>query len=155
MDPQAPSTDLDPRAGALLGAVVRAYPGWLRARMGAIAGDVHGANEAVERAVAAAAAWLQDALGRLLATDPDEQRSNPLHVIRSASRFANVELAVLGVTPPARDEFDTRAMPDDTYAIGPLAWMDLGQDVHDAGIEWGAWKAATVITRRRSEGLRD
>ncbi|MFM8553079.1 MAG: hypothetical protein ACKOBO_00470 [Acidimicrobiales bacterium] len=155
MDPQETSGDLDPRAGALLDAVVRAYPGWLRARMAAISGGAHGEEEATQRAVAAASAWLHDSLATLLATDPDEQRSNPLHVIRGASRFANAELAVLGVVPPARDEFDTRAMPDDTYAVGPLAWIDLGQDVHDAGIEWGAWKAATVITRRRAEAARD
>jgi hypothetical protein len=24
--------------------------------------------------------------------------------------------------------------------------------VHEAGITWGAWKAATVLTRRRAEG---
>lgn len=155
MDPQAHPVDLDPRARALLDAVVRAYPAWLRGRMKTLAVGTEGADEATERAVAAAAAWLHDALGELLATDPDEQRSNPLQVIRGASRFANAELAVLGVTAPVRDEFDTRAMPDDTYAIGPLAWLDLGQDVHDAGIEWGAWKAATVITRRRAEAARD
>ncbi|MGA1361385.1 MAG: hypothetical protein ACO36A_00520 [Ilumatobacteraceae bacterium] len=155
MDPQAPSTELDPRARALLDAVVRAHPAWLRARMKEIAGGARGADEATERAVAAASAWLPGALATLLATDPDEQRSNPLHVIRSASRFANAELAALGVAAPVRDEFDTRAMPDDTYALGPLAWIDLGQDVHGAGIEWGAWKAATVITRRRAEAARD
>ena len=43
-------------------------------------------------------------------------------------------------------------MPDDVYAIGPLAWIDMGDDVHEAGISWGAWKAATVLTRRRAEG---
>lgn len=155
MDPQAPSTEPDPRAGALLEAVVRVYPAWLRGRMTQISGGAQGAVEATERAVAAASAWLHDALATLLATDPDEQRSNPLQVIRSASRFANAELAVLGVDAPERDEFDTRAMPDDTYALGPLAWIDLGQDVHEAGIEWGAWKAATVIMRRRAEATRD
>ena len=43
-------------------------------------------------------------------------------------------------------------MPDDVYAIGPLAWSDLGEEVHEAGITWGAWKAATVLVRRRAEG---
>jgi hypothetical protein len=28
----------------------------------------------------------------------------------------------------------------------------MGDDVHEAGISWGAWKAATVLTRRRAEG---
>jgi hypothetical protein len=43
-------------------------------------------------------------------------------------------------------------MPDDMFALGPLTWRDLGDDVHDAGIEWGAWKAAMIISRRRDEG---
>jgi hypothetical protein len=43
-------------------------------------------------------------------------------------------------------------MPHDHYAVGPLTWKDLSEDVHDAGITWGAWKAATVLTRRRAEG---
>ena len=64
---------------------------------------------------------------------------------------AVVELAVLGVPEPQRDEFERSAMPDDTYALGPVAWIDLGQEVHDAGIEWGAWKAAVIISRRRQE----
>jgi len=33
-----------------------------------------------------------------------------------------------------------------------LTWRDLGEEVHDAGISWGAWKAATILTRRRADG---
>ena len=130
---------------------MRAYPGFLTGRMNELSAGCEGAREAAERAVAASCEWLRDALGRLLTTDPDEQRANPLHVIRGAARFANAELAVLGVPEPQRDEFERSAMPDDTYALGPVAWIDLGQEVHDAGIEWGAWKAAVIISRRRQE----
>ncbi|MEY4365890.1 MAG: hypothetical protein RLZZ305_1234 [Actinomycetota bacterium] len=151
MDPTSATPTVDPRAGALLDAVLRAYPGYLAGRMHELSAGHEGAQESTERAVSAACAWLRDALGRLLAADPDVQRASPLHVIRGAARFANTELAVLGVPEPQRDEFERSAMPDDTYALGPVAWIDLGQEVHDAGIEWGAWKAAVIISRRRQE----
>ena len=93
-------------------------------------------------------------LDRLLDTDVDDQRENPLHVLRRGSRRIAALLAAESVPAPTRDEFEMRAMPDDTYGIGPLAWRDLGERVHEAGIEWGAWKAALVLTRRRDEGKR-
>lgn len=93
-------------------------------------------------------------LSRLLATDVDDQRENPLHVLRRGSQRIAAFLAAEAVPAPARDEFEVRAMPDDVYGIGPLAWRDLGERVHEAGIEWGAWKAAIVLTRRRGEGKR-
>lgn len=93
-------------------------------------------------------------LARLLGTDVDDQRENPLHVLRRGSRRIAAFLAAESVPAPTRDEFEERAMPDDVYAIGPLAWRDLGERVHEAGIEWGAWKAALVLTRRREEGKR-
>ncbi len=98
---------------------------------------------------------LTEQLSRLLATDVDEQRRNPLQVIRESTAPMNDVLRSFGVPEPHRDEFERRSMPTDVYAIGPLTWRDLGDDVHDAGIEWGAWKAATVLTRRRAEGKLD
>jgi hypothetical protein len=107
------------------------------------------------RVSAQAAQWATDELAAFLAVDVDDQRTNPLHLLRSASRFATDLLDAAGAARPARDEFETRAMPGDVFAIGPLAWVDLGDDVHEAGINWGAWKAATVLTRRRAEGKLD
>ena len=146
-------------ATALLSAVCAAYPAWVRGRIVVIArasgrdlspDDLVRADAAVGRAVS----WLEAELRGLLATDVDEQRVNPLQVMRRAARFAADVLESIGVPVPTRDEFEHRAMPEDPYGIGPLAWRDLGESVHDAGIEWGAWKAATVLTRRREEGRR-
>jgi len=81
-----------------------------------------------------------------------QRRSTRLHIPRCASRLATELLDGAGAARPPRDEFETRAMPDDVFAVGPLAWVDLGDEVHEAGISWGAWKAATVLTRRRAEG---
>lgn len=101
------------------------------------------------------ASFVKEQLGVMLSTDVDEQRTNPLEVLRASTRFATSVLREAGVQAPQRDEFQQRLDPDDEYLLGPMSWMDLGEDVHEAGIEWGAWKAATVLTRRRAEGKLD
>ncbi|MEY3588820.1 MAG: hypothetical protein RJA47_1416 [Actinomycetota bacterium] len=144
---------------ALFDAVTAVFEGWLRTRTEQLA---RGAGRslsgpetaALAAAVVSAADEARDGLCALLATDVDEQRQNPLHVLRSSIRPVTRFLRTLGVPENTRDEFEMRAMPDDSYAIGPLAWIDMGEDVHEAGISWGAWKAATVLTRRRAEGMR-
>ena len=150
-----PATDrLEGYPLALHAAVDAVFEGWYRGRITAIAsasGAVLDVTDAA-RVSAEAARWVRNELAAFLAVDVDEQRTNPLHLLRSASRFATELLDVAGAARPPRDEFETRAMPDDVYAVGPLAWVDLGDEVHEAGISWGAWKAATVLTRRRAEG---
>jgi len=100
-------------------------------------------------------AYVREHLSGLLATDVDNQRSNPLEVLRASTRFANAVLRETEVPSPSRDEFQQRLDTNDEYLLGPMTWMDLGEAVHEAGIEWGAWKAATVLTRRRAEGKLD
>jgi hypothetical protein len=72
--------------------------------------------------------------------------------LRRSTSFATAVLQEAQIPPVHRDEFDKSALPDDVYAIGPLTWRDLSEEVHEVGITWGAWKAATVIQRRRAEG---
>ena len=154
----SPATDrLEGYPLALHEAVTGAFGQWYSARITAIITDSGvtippGAEEDIARAAADAGAWVAHELLALLATDVDEQTTNPLHLLRGAARFATPLLDGLSVPRPVRDEFETRAMPDDVYAVGPLAWIDMGDHVHEAGIGWGAWKAATVLTRRRAEG---
>lgn len=138
-------------------AVTGAFVTWYSARITAIITDSGvtippGADEDIARVASDAGAWVAHELLDLLATDVDAQAVNPLHLLRGAARFATPLLDGLCVPRPVRDEFETRAMPDDVFAVGPLAWIDLGDSVHEAGIGWGAWKAATVLTRRRAEG---
>ena len=97
-------------------------------------------------------AQVQIDLKALLSVDVDAQRTNPLQVLRGSTLMATALLIEAGIPPAQRDEFEVRSMPDDMFALGPLTWRDLGDDVHDAGIEWGAWKAAMIISRRRDEG---
>ena len=136
---------------------MQAIPAWVARRMLEISshgGVSAGADfmEAIESVSRETMQQLSGDLLSLLTTDVDHQRLNPLQVIREANVFANQSLAILGVPTPRRDEFDAQVMPHDHYAVGPLTWKDLSEDVHEAGISWGAWKAATVLTRRRAEG---
>ena len=149
--------DLESYPKDLFMAVIHAVPSWVARRMLEIAshgGVSAGADfmDAIESVSRETVQQLSGDLLALLATDVDQQRFNPLQVIREANVFANESLATLGVPVPRRDEFDAQVMPHDHYAVGPLTWKDLSEDVHDAGITWGAWKAATVLTRRRAEG---
>ena len=90
----------------------------------------------------------------LLATDVDEQRANPLAVLRSAVRYPTAVLAAAGVPPVVRSEFDERAFPDDVYGLAPATWADLDPALQERGIVWGAAKAHVVLGRRRAEGKR-
>lgn len=133
----------------LLRAVTAAFGPWFRGRLRDISGRD---DDRLDGATVTAQEWVASGLATLLAEDPEEQRTNPLQLLRSAARFAVPALESMGIAPPERDEFEQRAMPEDPYGIGPLAWIDLGEEVHEAGITWGAWKAATVISRHRDEG---
>lgn len=147
------------RADRLAAEVRAVYASWLESRVVEVCRSAGRALQPEARArladeVRATSEEVLADLSRLLATDVDDQRENPLHVLRRGSRRIAAFLAAESVPAPTRDEFEVRAMPDDVYGIGPLAWRDLGERVHEAGIEWGAWKAAIVLTRRRDEGKR-
>lgn len=157
MDDRAVSDDLEPYSGALFDEVVRAVPAWLHRSIGAL---LDASGTVVDASVRARLDEVVDAtrdhvareLSTLLAQDVDAQRSNPLHVLRQSTVGVTRLLEELGVPHVRRDEFDASSMPGDVYALGPLTWKDLSESVHDAGITWGAWKAATVMQRRRAEG---
>ena len=148
---------LEPYPQELFDAVMEVISGWIQGRVTAIASAEHGTcPEALLASLSeigrATADIVANELAELLSTDVDAQRTNPLHVLRGATSVATSALQRAQVTPVRRDEFEVRAMPNDVYAIGPLTWRDLGESVHEAGITWGAWKAAVVLSRRRDEG---
>lgn len=91
-------------------------------------------------------------LEALLGLDVDEQRGNPLDVIRRAVVHPTVMLGDLGARPVRRDEFAERVFPDDVYGLSPAAFSDIDESLTEPGIVWGAWKAKTVLSRRRAEG---
>jgi hypothetical protein len=144
-------------ADALCEAVEAALPGWVVRAVESRATAWHGAVEPgwLVGARAAGEQARQEVGARLrslLAHDVDEQRTNPLGVIRAAVRYPTDVLRRAGVPPVVRDEFLERTFAEDVYGLAPACWRDLGDEVHEAGIVWGAWKAATVLGRRRAEG---
>ena len=60
------------------------------------------------------------------------------------------ELAAFGARPVPRDEFKERSFPDDVFDLAPATWTDVHPDLHEVGLEWGAWKAAAIISHRKS-----
>jgi len=141
--------------GTLAAAIEAALPGWVVHQVRRFAPVFDSTTQEAARAAGvAAAADVSVRLRALLAQDVDEQRTNPLSVLRGAARYPTAVLVAAGATPPRRDEFDERAFPHDVFGLGPVTWRDLGDDVHEAGIVWGAWKAKTVLDRRRAEGKR-
>ena len=128
-------------AQALVDAVDRALPGWVAGAVSARLG-----RPAPEEAAAAgerARADLVPRLRILVATDVDEQRTNPLAILRDAVRYPTDVLRSLDVAPAERDDFQRDHFPDDVYDLVPTSFADFGPEVADAGIAWGAVKAWT------------
>lgn len=94
-----------------------------------------------------------DRVKGLLATDIDEQRANPLALIRSGLGPVTELLAAAGAPHVARDPFDEQAFPDDVFALAPASFADIHESLQEPGIMWGAAKAYVHLARRRAEGL--
>lgn len=128
-------------ADVLLGAL----PGWSVRVVTAVGGQ--GLRPAAEAAGREAAEALAPALRALLAADVDQQRQNPLALARTAVAWPTAVLRAAGVPPVARDDHQRAHFPDDDYDLTPMAFADLGPEVQEAGILWGAMKAH--VHRRR------
>lgn len=133
-------------------------PGWLRritlqaARSGGLGDGVPMA--ALDAMVESESRRVVRALTDLLAEDVDRQRTNPLSLFRDAIAAPTALLQSIGATPPPLDPFASERFPDDVYRLGPADWNDIDPRLHAPGLTWGAWKAMTVLRRRRDEGLR-
>ena len=146
-------------AEALAAAIEAALPGWVERSVGRVAGAFLGVVGAELRGAASAAGERAAAdvgaeLRALLATDVDEQATNPLAVLRGAVRYPTAVLRDAGVPPVVRSEFEQRAFPDDDYDLTPATWSDIDPVLHEPGLMWGAAKAHVVLARRKIEGKR-
>ncbi len=101
--------------------------------------------------IAQVSAEVHDNLVKLLSQDVFEQRTNPLAIFRQATRPITEVLKNLGSPAVTRDEFDERSFPDDVYGLSPATWVDIDEAMVEPGIEWGAWKAATVMMRKKNQ----
>ena len=141
----------------LADAATDAVPVWLRrcvigtARrlMGTCSAELMSAAEAM---VDAATPIVVGELLDLLAIDVDAQGRNPLSIFRAAVRFPTEVLRLHSVPVVRRDEFAVRHFPTDVYDLSPATWADVDESLRDPGMIWGAWKAKTVLDRRRAEG---
>ena len=151
---QPEETATDPPA-MLLDTARRVVPGWLRrvtveaGRRGGV--DVASLDHRLDAVVERAAAELLDRLAELLGTDVDEQRTTPLTLMRQSVAAPTEFLREVGAVPPSTPDADR--FPDDVYRIGPATWSDVDPSLHEPGLTWGAWKAMTVLARRRDDGL--
>ena len=138
------SDELRTQGEALAHAVLAAVPGWVQRCVDRFAIGLD-AGDAGRDAVAA----IGPPLRALLAADVDDQRANPLAIVRDAVRFPTAVLAEAGVAPPARSRFDVEHFPDDPYGLVPMTWRDIDESLHEPGIVWGATKA--MAHRRRHQ----
>jgi hypothetical protein len=145
---------VDEAAEALASAVDIAVGPWLERGvtriMSAYRGEVPPAvRDAARVAGETARTEVGVTLRRLLERDVDEQWTNPLSILRAAVRYPTAVLHEAGVPPVRRDAFREQAFPDDVYDLSPANWRDVDESLHEPGLIWGAWKAKTVLDRRR------
>lgn len=130
------------RAVALADAIDAVLPAWVercvRSRLTAMPRDVVvAAREAGQRA----RVEVGGAVRELMLRDVDEQRGNPLALLRGAVRFPTEVLLAAGATAIERDKFSRERFPDDDFDLTPANWSDIDPSLSDLGIAWGAAKA--------------
>ncbi len=126
--------------------VERVHAAWVEVGGLARAEVAERAQEAGKRAADEVGAELRE----LLSVDIDEQRSNPLSILRGAVRYPTQVLRDAGVPGIERDEFDVRHFPDDDYGLTPMTFTDIDESLHEPGIVWGAMKAKQHLDRHRT-----
>ena len=88
-------------------------------------------------------------LRALLDTDPDEQWTNPLSIVRTAVVYPTTVLRAAGVPAVVRDPQAEAQFPDDDYDLTPTKFADIDPDLHEPSLAWGAAKAFIVKSRHQ------
>jgi hypothetical protein len=133
------------QGAALADAITAVIPVWVQRCV-----DAHTDGVDASAAGAAAAADLGPKLRALLTADVDDQRANPLALVRDAVRYPTEVLQDARVPAPVRSRFDAEHFPDDPYALVPMTWRDVDESLHEPGIIWGAMKAHVHKRRHTS-----
>jgi len=151
-----PDANLQRCGDALASALEAALPGWVVRSVEGRWQDWKGATppppgtrDEAERAGARAQAEVGAQLRTLLSLDVDEQRVNPLDLVRRAVSYPAAVLRAAGVPEVVRDEFAERAFPDDVYGLAPASFADIDQSLYEPGLEWGAAKAHAHLARHK------
>lgn len=146
---------IQPYATELATLAIDAIPDWVRSNVARIAdawrpGLAAELHEETEEAARRARDEIGPKLAALLALDVEEQRTGPLDVLRRLVPYPTVVLEAAGIPEVERDDHAASVFPDDRYDLVPSAFADFGEDVHEAGLRWGAAKAHTILSRRRA-----
>lgn len=146
-------------AATLLDAARRAVPVWLRraiedaCRRGGV--DPAPLRVELDATIDRSSADALDGLAELLAADVDRQWTTPLAMLRDAAAARPAAfLRAHGVAPSAPSAPSGHGRAGDGYELGPANWADVDPSLHEPGLRWGAWKAMTILARRRDDGLR-
>lgn len=132
--------------------VRRLVPVWVRQAIARLAAG-HASDSAIveagDRAVHQCEQRVLAPMDKLLMTDIDSQTSNPLSLLRGAAELPTEQLQLLGVPVVQRDRFAIERFPDDVYDLTPASFADIGAELHEPGLVWGAAKAHVHLRRRR------
>ena len=159
--PAAPDDDaarLAAYARTLADGVEAALPGWVARSVERVlaAQDIpidHATGHLMAEAGRRARAETGPRVRRLLDADIDDQRTNPLAIIRGATVHPTRVLEAAGARPVPRDAQARRHFPDDVYDLTPGSFADIDPALHEPGLVWGAAKAHVHLRRRaRAEG---
>ncbi len=96
---------------------------------------------AARRAGERATADIAPQVRALLQSDIDEQRTNPLALLRQAVVYPTEVLREAGVPAVERDQFSRDRFPHDDYDLTPASFSDVDPSLFEVGIAWGAAKA--------------
>ena len=146
-------------AEAMVGGVESALSQWavrevsrILAAWGRLPADtVEATRVAAAEAGAAAGRRVAAELAELLAADPDEQRSTPLEIVRTAVAEPTAVLQAAGVPEVVRDEFAERTWPHDVYGLVPRTMRDLDEDLAAVHFAWGLARATLHRARHRAD----
>jgi len=125
----------------LIDALVAAFPSYLRHRldeMGVIAGS------SIDDVIVAAADELSASLEAHLRSPAAAQTDSPLELVRRATVTITEALALMGLRPQPRDDWEKSRYPEDLFALYPASSRDLGEEVWRLHIGWGRSKAEAV-----------
>lgn len=150
--------DLEEQARALADGICGALPGWVERTVEQVLVAYRGTADpavmaAAREAGASAAVEVGGRVRSLLAADIDEQRANPLSLVRLAVPYPTEVLRQAGVPPVERDSFAEERFPDDDYDLTPTSFADLDPALRELGLMWGAAKAWEH--KRRHAGTED
>jgi hypothetical protein len=131
-----------------------ALPGWVEARVRFIyqAWTLDWSEEIASDAQEAGKKCATEVglrLRELLESGIEQQDTNPMSILRSATSYPTQVLKNHDVPPIERDDFLEDTFPDDVYGLTPAAFSDFGQTAQELGIAWGAAKAHTHLSKRR------